>query len=158
MSGYSKIRSALINPKKALSYLFLGKEKFHALRNLSEHSCFQIESSSILESYMTHPTDIHEHLQTLYMLTIELNLKNTLELGTRTGESTVSLLLAAKEVNGKVTSIDIDSCNDAKEKVKKWALIYKEGLVNNINTYDEMIHGDIKSDFSTCKIKVKPVI
>jgi predicted O-methyltransferase YrrM len=119
LSGYSKIRSALINPKKALSYLFLGKEKFHALRNLSEHSCFQIESSSILESYMTHPTDIHEHLQTLYMLTIELNLKNTLELGTRTGESTVSLLLAAKEVNGKVTSIDIDSCNDAKEKVKK---------------------------------------
>ena len=46
----------------------------------------------------------------------------------------------------------------SQEKVKKWALIYKEGLVNNINTYDEMIHGDIKSDFSTCKIKVKPVI
>ena len=46
----------------------------------------------------------------------------------------------------------------SQEKVKKWALIYKEELVNNINTYDEMIHGDIKSDFSTCKIKVKPVI
>ncbi|MDC0542082.1 hypothetical protein OAO24_01235 [Methylophilaceae bacterium] len=46
----------------------------------------------------------------------------------------------------------------SQEKVKKWALIYKEGLVNNINTYDEMIHGDIKSDLSTCKIKVKPVI
>ena len=43
-------------------------------------------------------------------------------------------------------------------KVKKWTLIYKEGLVNNINTYGEMIYGDIKSDFSTCKIKVKPVI
>ena len=46
----------------------------------------------------------------------------------------------------------------SQEKEKKWALIYKEELVNNINTYDEMIHGDIKSDFSTCKIKVKPVI
>ena len=46
----------------------------------------------------------------------------------------------------------------SQEKVKKWALIYKEELVNNINSYDEMIHGDIKSDFSTCKIKVKPVI
>ena len=45
-----------------------------------------------------------------------------------------------------------------KEKVKKWTLIYKEELVNYINTYDEMIHGDIKSDFSTCKTKVKPVI
>ena len=46
----------------------------------------------------------------------------------------------------------------SQEKEKKWALIYKEKLVNNINTYDQMIHGDIKSDFSTCKVKVKPVI
>ena len=44
------------------------------------------------------------------------------------------------------------------EKVKKWALIYKEELVNNINAYDEIIHGDIKSDFSSCNIKVKPII
>ena len=46
----------------------------------------------------------------------------------------------------------------SQEKVKKWSLIYKKELVNNINIYDEMIHGDIKSDFSACKIKVKPVI
>ena len=46
----------------------------------------------------------------------------------------------------------------SQEKVKKWESIYKEEMVNNINTYDEMIHGDIKSDFSTCKVKVKPVI
>ena len=47
---------------------------------------------------------------------------------------------------------------ESQEKVKKWELIYKEEIVNNINTYDEMIHGDIKVDFSTCKLKVKPVI
>jgi hypothetical protein len=46
----------------------------------------------------------------------------------------------------------------SQEKVKKWALIYKEELVNNINTYDEIIHGDIESDFSSCSIKVKPII
>ena len=46
----------------------------------------------------------------------------------------------------------------SQEKVKKWESIYKEEMVNNINTYDEMIHGDIKSDFSTCKVKIKPVI
>jgi hypothetical protein len=46
----------------------------------------------------------------------------------------------------------------SQEKVKKWALIYKEELVNNINVYDEIIHGDIKSDFSSCSIKVKPII
>ena len=46
----------------------------------------------------------------------------------------------------------------SQEKVKKWALIYKEELVNNINTYDEIIYSDIKSDFSSCMIKVKPII
>ena len=46
----------------------------------------------------------------------------------------------------------------SQEKVKKWALIYKEELVNNINAYGEIIHGDIESDFSSCSIKVKPII
>lgn len=46
----------------------------------------------------------------------------------------------------------------SQEKVKKWALIYKEELVNNINAYDGIIHGDIKSDFSSCRVKVKPII
>jgi hypothetical protein len=46
----------------------------------------------------------------------------------------------------------------SQEKVKKWALIYKEELVNNINAYDEIIHGDIESDFTSCRIKVKPII
>lgn len=71
---------------------------------------------------MIQPTDIHEHLQTLYMLTVELNLNNILELGTRTGESTIALLLAAKELGGKMTSVDIDPCNEAKEKVRKLGL------------------------------------
>ncbi len=68
---------------------------------------------------MIQPTDIHEHLQTIHLLTVELNLKNILELGTRSGESTIALCLAAKELNGKVTSVDIDSCSSVKEKVKK---------------------------------------
>ena len=46
----------------------------------------------------------------------------------------------------------------SQEKVKKWSLIYKEELVNNINAYDEIIHGDIERDFSSCSIKVKPII
>ena len=46
----------------------------------------------------------------------------------------------------------------SQEKVKKWSLIYKEELVNNINAYDGIIHGDIKSDFTSCRIKVKPII
>jgi len=62
----------------------------------------------------------------------------------------------------KTSCINLDCIKVEKkasqEKVKKWESIYKEEMVNNINTYDEMIHGDIKTDFSTCKTKVKPVI
>lgn len=106
-----------------LEYLLLGEKNFNTLYNLNNHSCFSIKTAnSPLESQMIQPTDIHEHLQTLHMLTVELNLKNILELGTRTGESTIALLLAAKELDGRVTSVDIDSCEDAKEKVKKFEL------------------------------------
>ena len=46
----------------------------------------------------------------------------------------------------------------AEERVKKWTLIYGEEAVNNIDVYDEMIYGDIKSDISTCMNKVKPIL
>ena len=46
----------------------------------------------------------------------------------------------------------------SQEKQKKWALIYKKALVSNINNFGEMIYGDIKSDFTTCKIKVTPIL
>ena len=89
---------------------------------------------------MNQPTDIHEHLQTLYMLNIELNLKTILELGTRTGESTITFLLATKELGGTMTSIDIDSCLEAKEKVKQL----------NLDKYWNFIQGDDMSlDWST---------
>jgi len=71
---------------------------------------------------MIQPTDINEHLQTLHMLSVELNLKNILELGTRTGESTIALLFATKELDGKMTSVDIEPCNEAKDKVRKLGL------------------------------------
>ena len=46
----------------------------------------------------------------------------------------------------------------AQEREKKWALIYEEEVVKNIDIYGKIIHGDIKSDFSTCMSKVKPVL
>ena len=46
----------------------------------------------------------------------------------------------------------------SEERKKKWALIYGEELLKNINIYGEMIHGDIKSDISTCTSKVKPIL
>ena len=46
----------------------------------------------------------------------------------------------------------------SQEREKKWALIYEEEAEININIYGEMIHGDIKNDFSTCTSKVKPIL
>ena len=82
---------------------------------------------------MVQPTDIHEYLQTLYLLNVELNLKNILELGTRTGESTITLLLATKELGGTMTSVDVDSCLEAKDKIKQMNL---EKYWNFIQTDD----------------------
>ena len=119
LSIFSKIKSGLKNPDKIL-VLLLGGKRFYLFKNLNNHSCFSIKNSGLpLESHMIQPTDIHEHLQTINMLTVELNLKNILELGTRTGESTIALLSAAKELNGKVTSVDIDPCYLAREMIKK---------------------------------------
>jgi len=116
---FSKIKSGLKHPDKIL-FLLLGGKKFYMLKNLNAHSCFSIKNSTLpLELHMIQPTDIHEHLQTIHMLTVELDLKNILELGTRTGESTIALLSAAKELNGKVTSVDIDPCYKAKDMIKK---------------------------------------
>ena len=41
---------------------------------------------------------------------------------------------------------------------KEWALIYGKEAESNFENYGEIIHGDIKSDFSTCMTKVKPII
>jgi len=133
--NFSNIIKAFNNPKKAFTYLILGKQKYDQLLSLENHSCTTIKNyNSPLESRMVVPTDIHEHLATLYLLTVELQLKNILELGTRTGESTIAFLQAAKEIGGTVTSVDIDPCPDAKKLVEKnnldekWKFIQMDDL------------------------------
>lgn len=75
---------------------------------------------SMVERHSLIPTDINQHLTTLYMLAVEFNAKSILELGVRGGESTIALLEAAKEIGGSVTSIDIDPCPTAKERVREY--------------------------------------
>lgn len=140
MSFFSKIKIGLKDPKKGLDYVILGDKDFNTLQNLKEHSCFSIKKTeNSLEEQMIKPTDIHEHLQTLHLLTVELNLKNILELGTRTGESTIAFLLAANKINGKVTSVDIDPCHEAKKRIKElkldslWSFIQMDDLKLNWN-------------------------
>ena len=46
----------------------------------------------------------------------------------------------------------------SRERSKKWTLIYEEEAEKNIDIYGEIIRGVIKSDFSTCMSKVKPIL
>lgn len=67
--------------------------------------------------------DINLHLVTLSMLVIEFDLKQIVELGTADGSSTLALLEAARMIGGKVLSIDIEPCLDAKRKVEEAGLV-----------------------------------
>jgi len=125
MKLWSEILRGVRNPRKAMLYLLLGHEKFFLLsETVNRDTCYSWKANpnNPLESHMTKPTDIHEHLTTLFMLTVEFNLRRIVELGTREGESTVALLQAAKQINGKVLSIDIDPCLRAKKLIRKYGL------------------------------------
>jgi predicted O-methyltransferase YrrM len=124
MGLYSKLRSAIRNPREAILYITSGRTNYDKLKpelnSIQQYS--QIEPQSPLEAHMLGGTDISEHLMTLYMLTRQMRLLNILELGVRTGESTVALLLAAKDIGGTVTSIDIVDCPEARSKVDSLGL------------------------------------
>jgi predicted O-methyltransferase YrrM len=83
---------------------------------------WRFKPANPLETLLTKPSDIWQHLTTLNMLTVELNLKRTLELGTAEGESTVALLYAARQIGGTVHSIDINPCSDARQLIEKLGL------------------------------------
>lgn len=63
--------------------------------------------------------DISYHLPVLSMLITEFNLKHVVELGVRTGNSTLVLLEAANRIGGRVLSVDVDPCPEAKNRVDK---------------------------------------
>jgi len=130
MSFWSKLKSGLRNPREALRYLALTPEEYYHLRlERMEHD---VEPNNVLEKHMSKLTDIHEHLQTLYMLTVELNLRVIVELGTGGGESTIALLEAAKQIGGRVYSLDVSPCLEAKAKIRAYEL----------SKYWEFIQGD----------------
>lgn len=118
---FSKFLTKIKHPKTALVYWLIGSKQFEKLRK--NHSCnFCNFPKTEIEKLMTEDSSIHEHLNTLYMLTIEFNLKNILELGTQFGNSTIVLLYAAKKINGNVTTVDVDPCKFAKKRIQELEL------------------------------------
>lgn len=68
------------------------------------------------------PGDIADHLPTLSLLVTEFRLRNVVELGVRTGVSTLTLLEAARGVDGHVLSVDVEPCEDARSAVESAGL------------------------------------
>lgn len=118
-----------------LLVLFGNEERSVVEQALLEYKrVLQFHPTNIAEAYMQKPTDIWEHLATLCMLTIELDLKTVLELGTAEGESTLALLQAAHQIGGEVYSIDVDPCLEARKMIEnnglldRWTFIQGDDL------------------------------
>lgn len=113
---FSRILRGLKHPRSGILYLLLGKDGFSRLATVETCSNATVVYSPI-GNHLRATTDIHEHLTTLYMLACEFKCKTILELGTRSGESTLALTLAAKKTHGKVYSIDIEECRQAEKLI-----------------------------------------
>lgn len=69
-----------------------------------------------------HGSDINEHLVRLYDLAVQLGSRKVIELGVRTGCSTVALLESVHATGGHLYSVDIDPCDRAKELMRNYGL------------------------------------
>jgi cephalosporin hydroxylase len=54
------------------------------------------------------PSDIYLHLPRMFELVQTMNAQHVIELGTRTGVSTIAWLHALEQTGGRLTSVDID--------------------------------------------------
>lgn len=54
------------------------------------------------------PSDISEHLPVLERLVVDNRISHVVELGVRSGNSTVALLAGLEQTGGQLTSVDID--------------------------------------------------
>lgn len=68
------------------------------------------------------PSDINQHLPTLVAETLRLNAQQVIELGVRSGVSTVAFLYALEQTGGRLISIDIDGRPDIGDH-DRWTFI-----------------------------------
>lgn len=90
----------------------------------------------MIELTMKNERDIDEHLMTLFSLVLSLKPTKVVELGVRTGRSTLAFLVASQYVNCSLTSVDIndmtpdfgfpENWKENWEFIKKDALAYLE--------------------------------
>jgi cephalosporin hydroxylase len=82
------------------------------------------------ERLCSEPSDIYEHLPTFVQLVADLKATHVIELGTRTGVSTIAWLYAL-EGHGRLTSVDIDE-RPAIGDHDHWTFIQGDDLDPNV--------------------------
>lgn len=94
-------------------------------------------------------SDISEHLPTLYSLAVELKAKVVIELGVRTGESTIPFLEAMQVTEGHLWSVDVEACESAKKKMKdfgldsRWTFTMLDDISYGMHVWDRSKKADI---------------
>jgi predicted O-methyltransferase YrrM len=77
------------------------------------------------------PSDIVDHLPTFVTYVQQLNAQHVIELGTRTGVSTVAFLYALEQTGGRLTSVDLDERPDIGDH-DHWTFIQGDDLASEV--------------------------
>jgi cephalosporin hydroxylase len=77
--------------------------------------------------YAKNPSDISDHLITIFSESLQMKPKLIVELGVRSGSSTFVLERVAKITNAKLVSVDIEDCSRI-SKYPRWYFIQKDDI------------------------------
>ena len=150
------LKFAILHPKTAILCLILGIGPYMTLHEY--HIAKKFTPKNFVEELMITYSDTWQHIPTLYLLCVLKKPKVILELGCRTGNTTLPLLYAASQHEGHVHSIDIETwpelkifLDDKKELKKYWTFIESDDIkleweknidflyIDTSHTYDHTI-------------------
>lgn len=151
------IKFALKHPKIAFLSAILGIGRYMTLYEYEIAKTRFVPTNPVEEKMITY-SDTWQHIPTLYLLCVLKKPKVILELGCRTGNTTLPLLYAASQHEGHVHSIDIETwpelktfLDDKKELKKHWTFIESDDIklewkqnvdflyIDTSHTYDHTI-------------------
>jgi len=95
--------------------------------------------ADLYDRAVTDPSDINEHLYTFVELVEQLDAKTVIELGTRSGVSTIAWLYALED-RGELYSVDIDPCPELGD-YPHWTFL--QGDDCSVEVYDALPTADI---------------
>ena len=85
----------------------------------------------LLNKVLTGHGDSDKHLLTMFSVALSINAKTILELGVRNGDTSLPFLMAAKELNGFVESVDInDTVFECPLELKEYWKFYKSDAIS----------------------------